>query len=102
MTEHADERHAGHSGLADVREALAAAYSEILTDPRYQTEGLDRAACGPHVKHLAELAAATATAGDSAARWRTDMLTTAGPTAARALDEAETCMRRTGLWPWSS
>ncbi len=75
-------------------------HSEGLADPRNQAEGLDRAACGPHPKHLAELAAAAAADGASATNWRTDVLTHVGPTATGPLDTAETCMRQAGLWPW--
>ena len=43
--------------LALVHHALEAAYAEVLRDPRNQTEALDGAACGPHMQHLAILAA---------------------------------------------
>ena len=83
-----------------MHETLSAAYAEVLDDPRNQAEGLDRATCGPHLKHLSELAAAAATEGFSAAQWRADLLTQAGPSAVTAVDMAETCMRQSGLWPW--
>ena len=88
-------------GLTHMHEALTAAYAEVLADPRNRAEGLDRASCGPHIKHLSELAAAAAADGISADQWRTDVLTQAGPSAVSALNSAETCMRESGLWPWS-
>lgn len=87
--------------LAQMHDALAAAYEEVLTDPRYQAEALDRAACGPHLKHLAVLAEASAAEGVSAAQWRADLLQQAGPDVAAAIDAAEECMRHSGLWPWN-
>jgi hypothetical protein len=83
-----------------MHETLSAAYAEVLDDPRNQAEGLDRATCGPHLKHLSELAAAAAPEGFSAAQWRADLLTGAGASAGTAVDMAETCMRQSGLWPW--
>lgn len=102
MSEHCSDQTCDHQGLSHIHMALDAAYSEALTDPRNQAEGLDRAACGPHLTHLAELAAAAAANGASADRWRADILAAAGPTAADHLDTAETCMRQSGLWPWNS
>jgi hypothetical protein len=94
------DEHDTHEDLPHVHEALSAAYSEILADPRHQAEGLDRAACGPHLTHLAALATAAAAGGASATEWRADLLTHSGPAAASMLDRAETCMRQSGLWPW--
>ena len=51
--------------LALVHHALEAAYAEVLGDPRNQAEALGGAACGPHMKHLAVLAAGTAAEGVS-------------------------------------
>ena len=98
MTEPTSEEHGGHQDLAHIHDALNDAYAEVLAEPRNQAEGLDRAACGPHIKHLAAIAAAAAIGGASAAQWRTDVLTSAGPAAADALDAAQTCMRGAGLW----
>ncbi len=100
MSEHTGE--GSHPSLAHVHEALAAAYAEVLASPSGQVEGLDRASCGPHIKHLSEVAAAAAADGMSADQWRTDVLARAGPSAVIALDSAETCMRQSGLWPWNS
>lgn len=96
------EGHGHHLPLAHLHKALEAAYAEALTDPRNQPEGIDGAACGPHVKHLAELAAAEAARGVSSEQWRADMLAHGGPKAGPALDTAETCMRESGLWPWNA
>lgn len=102
MPDHSGEGHSEHPDLTHIHEVLTAAYSEVLADPRNQAERLDGAACGPHIKHLAEIATAAAAQGASAAQWRTDVLTNAEPAATGALDGAETCMRRAGLWPWNS
>ena len=87
--------------LAQMHDALHAAYAEVLEDPRNQAEALDGAACGPHMKHLAVLAAGAAAEGVSADQWHANVLRQAGPDAAAALDVAEECMRYSGLWPWS-
>ncbi len=88
--------------LKVMHDALSAAHAEALADPRNQAEGFEGAACGPHLKHLAALAAAAAADGVSADRWRTDLLGEAGPSAVTALDAAEDCMRQSGLWPWNA
>lgn len=90
-----------HTDLTHLHEALTVTRSEALADPRNQVEGLDQAACGPHLKHLAELAAAAAAGGASARDWRGDVLAQVGPSAAGPLDSAEICMRQAGLWPWN-
>lgn len=87
--------------VSDLHVALAAAHAEVLADPRHSAEGLDRAGCGPHSKHLAVLAAGAAAEGMSADRWRSDLLQQAGTDAKPALDAAEACMRASGLWPWN-
>jgi hypothetical protein len=83
--------------LTYMHETLSAADAGVLDDPRNQAEGLDRATCGPHLKHLSELAAAAATEGFPAAQWRADLLTEAGLSAVTALNMAERCMRKSGL-----
>ena len=100
MAEHTGVGAGGRTDLAHLHEALTAAYSEVLADSRNQAEGLDRAVCGPHLKHLAEIAAAAAADGVPAAEWRADVLTRIGPSARGPLDSAEACMRQVGLWPW--
>lgn len=87
--------------LEHIHHALDAAYAEVLGDSRNQPEGLDFAACGPHMKHLAVLAAGVAADGESADQWRASLLATSGTDTAAALDAAEGCMRRSGLWPWN-
>lgn len=64
MPEHVCDGEDLHTDLTHLHEALTVTRSEALADPRNQVEGLDQAACGPHLKHLAELAAA------AAAGWR--------------------------------
>ena len=91
----------GRLDLAAVHAALEAAHAEVLSDPGPHAEGLDGASCGPHIKHLAEFAAAAAAAGGSESQWRAEVLAQAGSSAAGALDVAETCMREAGLWPWN-
>lgn len=86
--------------LSRMHEALSAAYAEVLDDPRNQAERLEDASCGPHVRHLSEIAAAAAAEGLSADQWRTRLLEHAGASAAGPLDAAEVCMRHSGLWPW--
>ncbi len=85
--------------LALIHERLLAAHEE-LQDPRFGGEGLDGASCGPHVKQLAQLASAAASEGLSASDWRAWIVDGVGPHAAPLLENAETCMRSTGLWPW--
>ena len=86
MPERATEGSVGRVDLADTHAALEAAHAEVLTDPRHQAEGLDGASCGPHIKHLAELASAAAEGGVSASQWRADVLSEAGPSATGALE----------------
>jgi len=101
MPERASEGSGGRMDLAEIHAALEAAHAEVPADPGHQVEGLDGASCGPHIKHLSELAAAAAAGGVSAPQWRAEVLTQAGPSAAGALDGAEICMRQAGLWPWN-
>ena len=85
--------------LARVHERLVAAHQE-LDDPRYAAEGLEGASCGPHVKHLAQLAAAAAAEGLTAEQWRGWIRVGVGAHTIPLLERAETCMRGAGLWPW--
>lgn len=86
--------------LAEVHRALYATHHEELDDPRNEAEGLDRASCPPHVKHLAQLAAGASLGRKSAEEWRTWVLADAGDHAAALIESAEECMRASGLWPW--
>jgi hypothetical protein len=86
--------------LTQMHQAVSAAHAEALTESANRVEGLDGASCGPHLKHLAQLAAVAAAEGISADAWRAAILDEVGPAAATAVDSAETCMRQSGLWPW--
>jgi hypothetical protein len=107
-----DGRQAGGTGmsdLAEVREALAKAkgtllqaHHEVLEDPRYGVEGLERAGCSPYLKDLARLAIGADAEGLTAEGWRTWVVEGLGADAGPLLDSAETCMRASGLWPWST
>lgn len=63
-------------------------------------EGLDRASCSSAVVYLAQVGMGAATRGCSAEGWRAEVVKSRGPEGARQIDEAEECMRRSGLWPW--
>ena len=63
-------------------------------------EGLDRASCSPAVVYLARVGIGAATRGCSAQGWRTEVAKSWGPEGAQQIDEAEECMRSSGLWPW--
>lgn len=86
--------------LTQLHEDLSAAHAEALAHADTHIEGLDAAACGPHLKHLAQLAVAAAAAGASAAEWRQALRDRAGVPVDDAADAAEACMRQSGLWPW--
>ncbi|MEO6996670.1 MAG: hypothetical protein ABI112_01145 [Terracoccus sp.] len=64
-------------------------------------EGLDRASCSPAVVYLAQVGMGAAARGCSAQGWRTEVGKIRGPEGVRQLDEAEECMRHSGLWPWA-
>lgn len=64
-------------------------------------EGLDRASCSPNIKYLAEIGMGAAARGCSREGWRVQVTKTQGLNATRELDEAEECMRHSGLWPWA-
>lgn len=64
-------------------------------------EGLDRASCSPAVVYLAQVGMGAAARGCSAQGWRAEVAKSRGPEGARQLDEAEDCMRSSGLWPWT-
>jgi hypothetical protein len=88
--------------LERIHHALMESHQEMLMDPRNSAEGLDSASCPPHRKHLATLAAGAALQGLSADVWRSWILEGIGPEAEPLLDSAESCMRESGLWPWST
>lgn len=64
-------------------------------------EGLDGAACSPAITYLAKIAIGAAARGCSRDGWRTQVTVARGPECTPQLDEAEECMRHSGLWPWS-
>ena len=63
-------------------------------------EDLERASCGPLVKHLAHLAMHAAQAGATVEQWRAWVRTHASEASPTLLAEAEECMHSAGLWPW--
>jgi hypothetical protein len=86
--------------LAALHESLTALREDLLVDPRNEVEGLDRASCPPHVKHLAVLAVGASSEGMSAEKWRTWVTDSAGEKVVPLLAEAELCMKDSGIWPW--
>lgn len=91
--------------LTGVRESLERDHEDILTDTRYAAEGLDRAACPPMRKYLAQLAAGANCHGLSPEGWRewvhADGRDMSDSDIDTLLDSAEDCMHQAGLWPWS-
>lgn len=85
----------------EVYGALVQVHHSLLEDSRNEPEGLDRAACSPDIKHLAQLAAGASAQGLTAERWRSWIIDDIGPEAAPVLRTAEACMRENGLWPWN-
>lgn len=63
-------------------------------------EGLDGAACSPTMKYLALVGIGAAARGCSREGWRQEVSQVAGLYTLEELDEAEDCMRHSGLWPW--
>ncbi len=86
--------------LAVVHESLASMRGDLLADPRNEVEGLDRAACPPHIKHLAALAVGYSAEGHDAEEWRHWVVDGAGQQVAPLLHTAELCMKDSGIWPW--
>lgn len=97
----AERRRVGNRmALAEVHDSLVPTHPELLEHPRFEVEGLTGASCGPHVKHLAQVALDAAWQGRSADRWRAAVADGMGEHLAAFVDEAEACMRGCGLWPW--
>jgi hypothetical protein len=86
--------------LAHIHESLAALRGDLLVDPRNEVEGLDRASCPPHVKHLAVLAVGASSEGKSSEQWRQWVTQGVGPDVVPLLRTAELCMKDSGIWPW--
>lgn len=92
---------AARQALLQAEHELLEAHHEIIVDPRNSVEGLDRAACPAHISDLARLAAGAAADHVTADQWRSWIVDGLGLQAGSVLDAAETCMRTSGLWPWS-
>lgn len=92
----------GGEDFNDLRSEFMRAHHGMLVDPRNDVEALDRAGCGPRVTDLARLAIAVSTDGRSAEGWRTWISEELGPQSLPHLEEAEACMRESGLWPWAT
>jgi len=75
-------------------------HRDLLADQLIQIEGLEGATCGPHVKHLAQLALQQASKGVTRDQWRGWVAENLNPELTGHLAEAEECMRSSGLWPW--
>lgn len=86
--------------LNQVHRALIDTHEELLDASFGGAEGLDGASCGPHLKHLAQLAIGASSEGVTADRWRSWIIDGVGQQAAPLVAEAEACMREAGLWPW--
>ncbi len=86
--------------LAHVHEALLQTHRELGGESSEGVEGLERASCPPHRKHLAQIAMGSAQDGLSAEEWRATIIEGLGSDIAPLVDEAESCMRSAGLWPW--
>jgi hypothetical protein len=63
-------------------------------------EGLDRAACSPRITYLAQIGIGAAARGCSREGWREEASQIAELYTVEELDQAEWCMRNSGLWPW--
>jgi hypothetical protein len=61
-------------------------------------EGFDYTCCVPRALTLAGLAVALASDGVGSDTWRADAV--AHGVEPAALDQAESCMRTSGIWPW--
>lgn len=77
------------------------ALADLAGDVFGGVEGLDRASCSPNIKYLAQIGMGAAARGCSQDGWRAQVAITQGLDAARELDQAEECMRHSGLWPWA-
>ena len=70
---------------------------EMLLPP---PQGLAEADCASTSKMVARLAVSAASLGSSETDWRWYMYRHFPLVAGRRLDDAVSCMRETGLWPW--
>lgn len=78
----------------------AAAELDDLADSVAGAEIFGGLACPHAVIYLAQVGMGAANRGCSAEGWRTEVAKLRGPEARQQLDEAEGCMRKSGLWPW--
>lgn len=96
---------AGESAVSGTDEHAFAqallALADLADDVFGGVEGLDRASCSPNIKYLARIGMGAAARGCSQDGWRAQVAITQGLDAARELDQAEECMRHSGLWPWA-
>ena len=86
---------------AQAFEEAVEALDNIAAGAMGGAERLDHASCSPAITYLAEVGIGAAARGCSREGWRTEVAKTQGPEAAKQLDEAEECMRHSGLWPWN-
>lgn len=70
------------------------------TDGVTLVERLEEASCGPRVKALMVDAVHASERGIDPLGWREEVLARYGAEVHTLLDEAEECMRESGLWPW--
>ncbi len=92
----------GGAEFDERRNEFMRVHHTMLMDPRNDVEALDRAGCAPQVTDLARLAIAVSAEGRSADSWRAWISAALGPETAPHLEQAEACMRESGLWPWAS
>lgn len=82
-----------HAALRDLE--------DLADSPAGGVEGLDRAACSPKVTYLAQIGIGAAARGCTREGWRREVSQDARLFTVDELDEAEACMRESGLWPWT-
>lgn len=70
------------------------------TDGATLVERLEEASCGPRVKALMVDAVHACDQGAGPAEWHAKVIADHGSEVVTLLDEAEECMRASGLWPW--
>lgn len=102
-SEEMDYRHRTAEALLEAESGLLASHGDAMHSPATQVEGLDRASCSAHISDLAQLALGASSEGVDAEEWRTWVREALGDDRGEVvLRAAEHCMRRNGLWPWSS
>lgn len=86
--------------LMEAEHGLLEAHRELIDDPCNGVEGLEGAACAPHIAELVRLAVGAAADHQPSQTWRGWIADELGSRAAAVTEEAEACMRASGLWPW--